>query len=438
MYGLCTRALSTYTSAALGRRVVGRRARAHPARAPSAGRAGAVSGVAGPHHRLPAPGGAVRRRGHDERYVCVRAASVARRCACFRGAYHAARRADADNVRGALARTADGLSIGYVALFLAGCAVLTERSVWGQRTRRGLAFLSACPFDGARGGGLLMNAYVAAGMAFPAVAVLFHLRMLGVKAPKTPDDHESKDGRLFVAIVCVGLDAASLFTAAAIATAEKFVESEDAAVQVQEMAVVRHVLAALVASFNPCALTAPYLFYALLHLWRWTMRSGCGARRSGSLVASSGSTTTCGRAWLLSHKLLGYYTGVHIFCIYLCGVNLEGISIAVPSPLAQMLGLLPLASWSWAAWACHSCLLLLFFASFTKVQLSLLRAPLLSFLQCCSCSSGAVICGGGYSSRVTVWPVPVQDVCVRVRAPVYLSVCLIVCLSVCLPVCMRA
>ena len=101
-------------------------------------------------------------------------------------------------------------------------------------------------------------------LVFSAAALLFHMRILGVKVPKTPDDPKSKDGRMFLNIVCAGFDAAALFTAVAIATAEKIVAGEHSAVQVhdvQEMAVLRHVLAALAASFKPCALTAPYLQY---------------------------------------------------------------------------------------------------------------------------------------------------------------------------------
>jgi hypothetical protein len=264
---------------------------------------------------------------------------------------------------GAVCMTKDGVSLGYVALFLVGCAILTERSVWAMRTRRGLAFLSSCPFGGARGGGLLINAYVVVVLAFSAAALLFHMRMLGVKVPKTPDDTKSKDGRMFLTIVCAGFDAAALFTAVAVATAEKIVAGEHSPVQVhavQEMAVMRHVLAALAASLKPCALTAPYLLYALMNIWCWTMRVDGGG-------GGGGGGGCCGQKGLLPHKLLGYYTGVHIFCVYLFGASLDGISVTVPCPLAQTLGLEPLASWSQAAWACHFSLLLLFFASFTKV-----------------------------------------------------------------------
>ena len=86
---------------------------------------------------------------------------------------------------GSVCMTKDCLSLGYLALFLAGCATLTERAVWRKRSVTAWeAFMKAWPFLGARGGGLLLNAYVLAVSSFALAAFAFHAHLIFVKDPE--------------------------------------------------------------------------------------------------------------------------------------------------------------------------------------------------------------------------------------------------------------
>lgn len=82
--------------------------------------------------------------------------------------------------------TRDVLSLGYLALFLVGCATLMESTVWMKRSVNSgwEPFMKAWPFQGARGGGLLLNAYVLAASSFALVAFAFHARLILVKTPE--------------------------------------------------------------------------------------------------------------------------------------------------------------------------------------------------------------------------------------------------------------
>ena len=243
---------------------------------------------------------------------------------------------------GSVCMTSDVLSLGYVALFLVGCATLSERSVWAVRTNTWPAFLPALSF--ARGGGLLLNLYVVGVLCFSVAAFLFHAAVIWAKESKTSDDDpknlgsqdtsaalgSSKDGRIFVALISMGLDAMTFGSTAALAKADRVVECKGAQVLVQEMVLVRHTLAALTVSLNPCALSVMYLVYILVHLWSWTL----GYDGGGGMWNRVGY-----RALLLSHKMLGYYAGLHLFLIYLFGATLENVTITITCPIASTLGL---------------------------------------------------------------------------------------------------
>jgi len=260
---------------------------------------------------------------------------------------------------GSVCMTSDALSLGYLAIFLLGCLTLTERAVWKQGSQACQAYFKAWPFQGARGGSMVLNLYVATILCFSIAAFLFHAHIIAVKIPNADDDPTnqlgSKDGRLFVALISMGLDTMAFCTAAAIANTHKLVSRDSAHVSVHEMAIARHSLAVLTVSLNPCALTAPYFLYALFHLWCWT------------LCPRSSSTDMQSRAFRMSHKLLGYYAGLHLFFVYLLSADLDGVSISLACPLARILGLEPLATWSWASWASSSSLLFFFLACFKKV-----------------------------------------------------------------------
>ena len=243
---------------------------------------------------------------------------------------------------GSVCMTSDVLSLGYVALFLVGCATLSERSVWAIRTNTWPAFLPALSF--ARGGGLRLNLYVAGVLCLSVAAFLFHAAVILAKESKTSDDDpknlgsqdtsaalgSSKDGRIFVALISMGLDAMTFCSTAALAKADRVVECKSSQVLVQEMVLVRHTLAALTVSLNPCALSVVYLVYILVHLWSWTL--GCDG--GGGMWSREGY-----RALLLSHKMLGYYAGLHLFLIYLFGSTLENVTITITCPIASTLGL---------------------------------------------------------------------------------------------------
>jgi len=153
----------------------------------------------------------------------------------------------------------------------------------------------------------------------------------------------------------MGLDAMALCTSAAIATTEKFTEHERAAVFVQDQVTARHLLAVLCVSLNPCGLTAVYLLYSIGHLWRWMMQDGS---RSSMPTAVSGWT----------HKVVGYFSAVHLFFLYLVGAELDGISLTLPCPIARTLGLTQLDNWSWSTWASSASVLCFFLSSFSKVR----------------------------------------------------------------------
>jgi len=288
---------------------------------------------------------------------------------------------------GSVCMTSDVLSLGYLALFLVGCATLTERAVWRKRSAAWEGFWKAWPFGGARGGGVLLNVYVVVVACLSFAAFAFHAQLIFARTPQViiphpltgapgcwwvassadvgtgatqgPDDAReltSKEGRIFLALISMGLDAMAVCTAAAIATTDKLVEQDRTAVSVHDLGMVRHIFAVLSVSLNPCGLTAIYLLYAVAHLWRWTLQGGARSRsRAHGAVG----------AW--SHILVGYYAAVHLFALYLFGAQLEGVSVSLTCPLARTLGLAPLDAWSWAAWASGASVLFLFLSSFSKV-----------------------------------------------------------------------
>ena len=111
------------------------------------------------------------------------------------------------------------------------------------------------------------------------------------------------------------------------------------------------------AKTNPCGLTAPYLLYVMVHLWRWTLSSN----------TSESSSSSSSNAFALTHKILGYYAGLHLFVIYLFGAKLEGVSLQLSCPAAATLGLSRLDTWPWATWTSDVCLLFLFLSTVSKV-----------------------------------------------------------------------
>ena len=285
----------------------------------------------------------------------------------------------------------DALSLGYVVLFLNGYATLTDRTVWTCRTYRWEWLLKAFPFEGARGGGCLINFYVVIVMCFSAVSFIFHGYILAVKMPNaprgnynasSPNSEYSKDGRMFETLLSMGLDAMIAFTAAGIANVDKLDhENENMPRLMREPVVVRHALVTLAVSLKPCALTAPYLLYSLVHLWRWTLSSQGSARvRSVSRLDFD-----------LLRKFLGFYAGVHLVLLYFFGASLDGVSVTLACPLVDTLGLVPGADWSWVEWVDFVNILFLFLASFRKVC-TVRRHLYAAMIFWCRCLLDSLLC----------------------------------------------
>lgn len=173
----------------------------------------------------------------------------------------------------------------------------------------------------------------------------------------TSEKLASKEGRIFLALISMGLDACALCTTAAIGTTEKFAQRDGTTVVVQDLGMARHLLAVLCVSLKPCGLTAVYMLYALCHLWRWMMRSdgGIGSSRPSPVVA-----------W--THTAVGYFAAAHLFALYLVGAELDGVSLKLACPIASTLGLSHLDEWTWASWASSAAVLLLFLSSLSKVR----------------------------------------------------------------------